>query len=108
MSLPLQDIFYSHKNFMRPELQKMPHTNFEEETKVLSELFPRGAAYCIGRINQDCWYLFTTNSLDRGKEICKQDADQTFEIIMTDLDPEVMKIFVKGTCLTAEEATKVC
>lgn len=102
----VEDIFYSRKNFMRPELQKVPHTSFEEETRILSELFPHGSAYCLGRMNQDCWYLFTTNSFSCGKTIFQQDPDQTFEIIMTDLDPEVMKIFTKEVSSSAEEATK--
>ncbi|KAH9382177.1 hypothetical protein HPB48_010456 [Haemaphysalis longicornis] len=33
------DIFYSRKNFMRPELQDKPHTSFEDEVEVLDELF---------------------------------------------------------------------
>lgn len=35
------------------------------------------------------------------------EADQTLEILMTDLDPEIMAIFTKEECLNATEATKV-
>jgi S-adenosylmethionine decarboxylase len=32
----IQDVFYSRKKFMRPELQKSPHTSFEEEVNLFS------------------------------------------------------------------------
>lgn len=52
----IQDVFYSRKKFMRPELQKSPHSSFEEELDYLQELFGGGAAYALGRLNSDCWY----------------------------------------------------
>jgi S-adenosylmethionine decarboxylase len=87
---------------MRPELQKSPHCSFEEEVEFLQEMFGGGAAYALGRINSDCWYLYTLN-----KPMSIEDADQTLEIIMTKLDPEVMKIFTKEVSNSAEDATKV-
>ena len=35
-------------------------------------------------------------------------SDQTLEVIMTDLDPEIMKIFYQEYTSSAMEATKVC
>ena len=35
------------------------------------------------------------------------DSDQTVEILMNDLDPEVMAIFYKSNTSTAQMATKV-
>ena len=40
-----------------------------------------------------------------GKEY--KDCDQTIEILMNDLDPEVMKMFYKKNTATADLATKV-
>ncbi|CAL1269955.1 unnamed protein product [Larinioides sclopetarius] len=97
------DIFYSRKNFMRPELQDKPHTSFEDETEALDQLFD-GSAYCLGRINRDCWYLYTLNPLE--DFIGVQVPDQTLEVIMEKLDPKVMKIFTKEICSTAKEATQ--
>ena len=57
---------------------------------------------------RDCWYLYTLNPLDRyltGK--VDMEPDQTIEILMTDLDPEVMKIFTKQEASDGREATKV-
>ena len=39
----MQEIFYSRKNFQRPELQKPPHKNFSEEVKILEKYFGAGA-----------------------------------------------------------------
>ena len=40
-----QEIFYSRKNFQRPELQKPPHKNFSEEVKILEKYFGAGAGW---------------------------------------------------------------
>lgn len=101
----VQNVFYSRRKFMQPELQPSPHTSFDEETRILTEMFQDGAAYCLGRMNQDCWYLFTTDSFFCNKVKCQQ-QDQTFEMIMTDLDPEIMKIFTKEVSSNSKEATK--
>jgi S-adenosylmethionine decarboxylase len=97
----IEDVFYSRKRFMRPELQKAPHSSFEEEVDYLQELFGGGAAYALGRINGDCWYLYTLN-----KHMSIEEPDQTLEIIMTKLDPEIMKIFTRDVSSSAEDATK--
>lgn len=98
------DIFYSRKNFMRPELQTKPHTSFEDEVEVLDRLFQDGAAYCMGRINHDCWYLYTLNTPlgYRGFQV----ADQTLEVIMQDLDQKVMSIFTREGSSNARDATQ--
>lgn len=98
------DIFYSRKNFMRPELQDKPHTSFEDEVEVLDELFEDGAAYCMGRINHDCWYLYTLNTPMGYRGI--QVADQTLEVIMQDLDPGVMSVFTQEGSASAKDATQ--
>jgi S-adenosylmethionine decarboxylase len=98
----IDDVFYSRKKFAKPELQKEPHTHFDAEVNFLQEVFGgAGAAYALGRLNSECWYLYT---LDKPKSIAE--PDQTFEIIMTKLDPQVMNIFTKESTTTAEEATQ--
>ena len=67
-------------------------------------MFSEGAAYNFGRLNADCWHLYTiTPHHYKGVEL----PDQTFEMLMTDLDPEVMKLFFKDTCDDGKMATKV-
>lgn len=64
-------------------------------------MFNGGAAYALGKINGECWYLFTLN-----RPVSIIEPDQTLEIIMTKLDPEVMKIFTREVSNSAEDATK--
>lgn len=76
---------------------------------LLDSIFPEGAAYCLGALNRDCWYLYTLNPLPQrhGKRLSAPEADQTLEILMTDLDPKIMTIFTKEECFDATEATRV-
>lgn len=81
------------------------------QVALLDSLFPDGVAYCLGAVNRDCWYLYTLNPLPQRHPqipgLSTTDADQTLEILMTDLDPDVMAIFTKVECLNGTEATKV-
>ncbi|XP_074604405.1 S-adenosylmethionine decarboxylase [Brevipalpus obovatus] len=97
------DVFYSRKNFLRPELQPKPHTSFDDEVEYLDNFFENGAAYCMGRVNRDCWYLFTLNPTEPCKLI--EMPDQTLEIMMQNLDPKIMKIFSREVCSSGKEAT---
>lgn len=97
------DVFYSRKNFLRPELQPKPHTSFDDEVEYLDNFFENGAAYCMGRVNRDCWFLFTLNPAESGRLI--EVPDQTLELIMQNLDPKVMKLFSREVCSSAKEAT---
>jgi S-adenosylmethionine decarboxylase len=68
-----------------------------------------GAAYSMGAINRDCWYLYTLNPLS-GPMIRNSgpvEPDQTLEVLMTHLDPTIMSIFTKEVCKSGEEATVV-
>lgn len=46
---------------------------------------------------------------DRAKRAIEYlpEPDQTMEMLMSDLDPEIMAIFTKECCKDAKEATKV-
>ena len=54
-------------------------------------------------MNRDHWYLYTLNPLIPSLGITK--PDQTFEVIMQDLDPKKMSIFTQEVCSTGPEAT---
>lgn len=95
-------MYYSRKRFGRPDLQKSPHSSFEEEVEYLQEMFNGGAAYALGKLNGECWYLYTLN-----RPVSIIEPDQTLEIIMTKLDPEVMKIFTREVSSSAEEASRL-
>ena len=59
------------------------------------------AAYCMGSLNSDCWYMYTLNELSKP---ISSEPDQTIEILMSDLDQEIMKIFHQTNSQTAKEA----
>ncbi|UYV67370.1 AMD1 [Cordylochernes scorpioides] len=129
----VMDIFYTRKNFMRPELQDFLHKSFENELCLLKKLFPQGSAYRLGQNNQDCWYMFTLNPVpkyragitvpDQTMEIsflglsviffkitCTQISFffkiQWVHVIMHELDPAVMSIFTQLESTSAEEASR--
>ncbi|KAL1774131.1 S-adenosylmethionine decarboxylase proenzyme, partial [Sigmodon hispidus] len=64
--------------------------------------FPNGAAYCMGRMNSDCWYLYT---LDFPESRVINQPDQTLEILMSELDPAVMDQFYVKHGVTAKDVT---
>jgi len=128
------DLFYSRKNFTRPEAQVSifikriiylyvksfifqiaPHQGFTEEVTYLDSIFPNGRSYCLGSMNLECWYLYTFSRSDikispqqitNEKEI-DSEPDQTIEILMQDLDPDTMSIFYKNKFDNAHGATVV-
>ncbi|XP_059476410.1 S-adenosylmethionine decarboxylase proenzyme isoform X2 [Neocloeon triangulifer] len=102
----VEDVFYSRKNFKRPELQHSPHRNFEQEVALLDTFFKDGAAYCLGSVNRDCWYLYTLHPLHGPRRVGPAEPDQTLEILMSELDPDIMSIFTRDECSSAAEATR--
>ncbi|XP_020287293.1 S-adenosylmethionine decarboxylase proenzyme isoform X2 [Pseudomyrmex gracilis] len=100
----VESVFYSRKNYKKPELQISPHQTFDEEVALLESLFPDGMAYRMGSPEKECWYLYV---LIRDKPVQDPpEPDQTLEILMTHLDLDIMSIFTKEVCSSAEEATR--
>lgn len=62
-----------------------------------------GAAYCMGSLKQDRWYLYTLHS----PVAPQRNVDHTLEILMTDLPEDVCAIFTKEVCADGPECTKV-
>lgn len=101
------DVFYSRKNFLRPDLQSDPHRSFAVETEVLDSFFDEGAAYCMGRMNSDHWFLYTlAPAIASSRPRVRSHADQTLEVLMHGLDAERMRIFTKAVSQTARQATE--
>ncbi|XP_006771306.1 PREDICTED: S-adenosylmethionine decarboxylase proenzyme-like [Myotis davidii] len=96
-----ESFFYSHKNFASSH-QGYPHRNFQKEIQFLNAVFPNGAAYYMGRMNSDCWYLYT---LDFPESRVISQPDQTLEILMSELDPAVMDQFYMKDDVTAKDVT---
>lgn len=54
----------------------------------------------------DSWYLYALHTVECfGKD--KQNPDQTLEILMTQLDPNIMQIFTKDQSANSNQATQV-
>ena len=96
-------LFYSRKNFLEPEQQLFPHRGFEEEFSLLEHLFPEGHAYTLGQVNGDHWNIFILENEDA----VQKDHDQTFEILMHDLDPEAAKIFYRDESFVSSRNTTI-
>ncbi|XP_059145079.1 S-adenosylmethionine decarboxylase proenzyme-like [Physella acuta] len=96
----IADIFYSRKNFTRPELQHYLHQSFDKEVDHLDQMFTNGAAYVLGRMNKDCWYLYT---LENGGV---ETPDQTFELLMWDMCRSKMEIFTREVSVDGKDATQ--
>ncbi|XP_052244521.1 S-adenosylmethionine decarboxylase proenzyme 1-like isoform X2 [Dreissena polymorpha] len=94
------DIFYSRKNFLQPDKQPYIHRTFEKEVDILDTMFKNGAAYTLGRINRDCWYLYTLD------EVGVSQPDQTVELLMWDLCPNIMNIFTREVSADGPDATR--
>ena len=92
------DVFYSRRGYADPFAQVTPHRSYDEEVKYLNGMFKSGSAYILGRLNGDPWYLYI---LDHEEE--NQLPDQTLELLMTSLPPEVMSHFTLAAHPTAKE-----
>lgn len=94
----VNELFFSRRNFGRPELQPFPHQDFDAETVFLDKLFD-GRATTLGADDQ--WHLYTLNRL-----LPLGGPDQTFEVIMTHLDPQAMSLFFQKDGRTAASVTQ--
>ncbi|GBP56477.1 S-adenosylmethionine decarboxylase proenzyme [Eumeta japonica] len=113
----VHNVFYSRREFARPHAQLPPHRNFDAEVELLDSYFGEGAAYIMGP-ERDCWYLYTLLPLEgtvdaleaeqreRERRGPAGEPDQTLEILMSDLDPEVMALFSRAACTDAAHASK--
>lgn len=85
-------IFYSRRSFMFPDKQIHVHTDWKNEVKLLNLHFLNGKSYVVGDFNSDDhWYLYLGGQIDISDS---KSNDQTFEILMTELDPDRANMFV--------------
>lgn len=104
VNLEVDHVTYSHKNFEQPARQLAPYSgDFTGEVDLLNKWFD-GQGYVLGPLTGDRWFIYVA-------DVTKQDStpdevEQTVEILMSDLDPEAMKIFFKGPH-TGPEVTRL-
>jgi len=91
VNLVVEYLCFSRRSFNFPSRQLHPHTSFEHETNYLSSLFPDGHSYVFGALKGENWNLFLVDKRDSFKE-----KNFTLEIMMSELDRDVMKLFYKS------------
>lgn len=104
LHLVVDFVFYSRKNFVFPHKQPAPHTSFDDEVKHLTSYFPEGSGYIVGPMSQDHWYMFVAD-YRKQMHVEHNKPDQTFEVLMHELDPEVMRVFFKDDKFVSSEET---
>ncbi|KAI5967994.1 SPE2 [Candida margitis] len=98
-------IFYSRRSFMFPDKQVHVHKDWKNEVSLLNEYFSLGKSYVVGNFaSDDHWYLYVggqENEEEQKKENKENVShkthkvvDQTFEILMTELDSECASNFI--------------
>eukprot|EP01104_Vermistella_antarctica_P006304 TRINITY_DN17016_c1_g1_i1.p1 TRINITY_DN17016_c1_g1~~TRINITY_DN17016_c1_g1_i1.p1 ORF type:complete len:457 (+),score=120.71 TRINITY_DN17016_c1_g1_i1:542-1912(+) len=89
-------VSFSRKNLIFPEAQLYPHLDFDQEVKYLNKYFKIGHGYVLGPKDGDHWYLYIAD-FDDGPTQGGYVPDQTFEILMTNLDPDAMRVFYQDS-----------
>lgn len=90
-------IFYSRRSFMFPDKQKHVHRNWKQEVTLLNKYFQNGKSYIVGDFTgDDHWYLYMggRDSISSTENANGNARDQTFEILMTELNPEKADNFI--------------
>jgi len=101
VNLVIEYLCYSRRSFNFPSRQLYPHTSFEHETNYLSSIFPDGHSYVFGALKGENWNLFLVDKRESNAE-----KIFTLEIMMSELDRDVMKLFYK-TDRDAKEITQL-
>lgn len=99
--LEVEMVVFSRKNLNQPAKQVFPHCSFNDEVNFLNKTF-HGQAYVMGPLNKDHWNLYIA---DFRKNNTLKRTEQTFEVMMHDLDPTVMQQFFKQEGVSAWDVT---
>lgn len=95
----IEYVFYSRKQFMFPDRQIYPHTNWSDEVSYLEKYFSGGSAYTVGKTNGDHWFCFVWEEpLNPLPQLPSGQikVDCTLEVLMSGLDEEwASKMFYK-------------
>lgn len=88
-------IFYSRRSFMFPDKQIQVHQDWKNEVSLLNKHFDNGKSYVVGDFtSSDHWYLYVGGELDEEQLASETPHDQTFEILMTELNPDCAAKFI--------------
>jgi len=89
--LSVELVMYSRKNFLFPQVQVFPHTDWSSELEYLDQYFD-GSPYVLGPMTKDHWYLYLADYSDGTTSTTKE---KTLEIMMHNLDPSAAVNFYR-------------
>jgi S-adenosylmethionine decarboxylase len=84
-------VAFSRANYRFPEVQPDVHRDFDSEVSYLQQHFPMGSAYVLGPSHGPRWHIFLANVAATPSE----SREQTFEVVMTNLDASAMQPFYR-------------
>jgi len=93
IELELELVVFSRKNFLFPEEQPHPHSDWKSEVEYLNSWFD-GTAYVLGPLTQEHWYLYVADYSDENGS-ATHGNETTVEIMMHHLDPACAATFFK-------------
>lgn len=94
INFSLENVTYSHKNFMQPDRQTEAYRSYDRELTILNKYFT-GQSHILGsdRDDGDSWFVY---HYDAPKSSTTSGTDQKIEIIMNCLDRKAMLPYFKG------------
>eukprot|EP00871_Galdieria_phlegrea_P000032 jgi/Galph1/1029/GphlegSOOS_G5882.1 len=93
---------YSRPFFLFPCAQNYPHDSFDSEVQYMEKFF-RGHSYTLGTMDgKTAWHLYVADQSE------KYSSEQTFEIIMFDLDANAVSCFFKEKGYSSGMETLEC
>lgn len=84
-SFDAHKIIYSRRSFLFPNKQNLLHQNWDNEVCFLNNHFLNGKSHIFGSVNDDeKWYYYSASNCSQNSNYFFE--EQTFEIMMTQLD----------------------
>jgi S-adenosylmethionine decarboxylase proenzyme len=87
-------VSFSRANYKFPHVQPDVHRDFDSEVNYLNKFFD-GHAYILGPVNGPRWHLYVADMSSHTVGTRRTCHEQTFEVVMTDLDRSAMLPFYR-------------
>jgi len=83
--LSVELVMFSRKNFLFPQVQIYPHTDWSLEVNYLDQHFEGGQSYVLGPMSKDHWFLYLADY--SSKDGAGKTKETTLELMMHNLEP---------------------
>jgi len=84
--LSVELVMFSRKNFLFPQVQVYPHTDWSLEVNYLDQHFEGGQSYVLGPMSKHHWFLYLADYSSTGMA-GEKTKETTLELMMHNLDP---------------------